>query len=179
MLLAFAVLCLGGHPARAQATGLPYWATGWSVGSNGNFAGLAGSDALGGDFASRYNFSNGLFVGSERGGLGVNGFGAFGSGSAFSYDGVQVGYNLKSAPVAVYAGFDTLRYNGGIGSPSAPFDTASSPAAGYGAHAGIEIRPASNLTLSLGMGFAQQSGGVDSNVIALTGATQSALGLRR
>jgi len=65
----------------------------------------------------RYTFPNGWFVGNERGGMGlslrdISQAGAF--GSPYS-EGVQFGYNFKNAPVTVYAGFDTLKYNSGIG----------------------------------------------------------------
>ena len=43
---------------------------------------------------------------------GLNQAGAF--GSLYS-EGVQFGYNFKNAPVTFYAGFDTLKYNSGIG----------------------------------------------------------------
>ncbi|MEP6841073.1 MAG: hypothetical protein ABJA75_23695 [Bradyrhizobium sp.] len=190
--MALAALCLGGHPAHAEEGAVPYWASGWSsgfrggptadLGSNaqgsnayGNAAGFAGSNAGSGELFSRYNFSNGMFVGSERGGLGLgaNGFsqiGAFSGSSGFSYEGVQFGYNFKNAPVSVYAGFDTLKYNPGLGSPFAPFDSTSSTVPGYSAHAGVEFRPTSNLSLSLGASFTQQSGNIDGNSLGQLGA---------
>jgi len=36
--------------------------------------------------------------------------------------------------------------------------------AGYTARAGIEIQPTSNLSLSLGVGYTQQSGRLDSDI---------------
>ncbi len=180
---------------------MPYWASGWSsgfrggrsvdLGANdqganayGNAAGFAGGSAGSGEPFSRYNFSNGWFVGSERGGLGLgaNGFSqisAFSGSSAFSYEGVQFGYNFKNAPVSVYAGFDTLKYNAGPGGPFAPFDSTSTNVPGYSAHAGVEIRPTSNLSLSLGASFTQQSGGIDGNSLALPGAPAIGLVPRR
>jgi opacity protein-like surface antigen len=70
---------------------------------------------------------------------------------------------FKNAPVTVYAGFDTLKYNSGIGSAFSPFDSTSSTVPGYGAHAGVEFKPTSNLSLSLGFGYTQQSGRIDSD----------------
>jgi hypothetical protein len=183
-IVVVATLCLGGHSAHAEEGAVPYWASGWSsgfrggqsadLGANayGNAAGFAGGN---GEPFSRYNFSNGWFVGSERGGLGLgaNGFsqiGAFSGSSGFSYEGVQFGYNFKNAPVSVYAGFDTLKYNTGPGGPFAPFDSTSSIVPGYSAHAGVEFRPTSNLSLSLGASFAQQSGSIDGNSLSLPGA---------
>jgi opacity protein-like surface antigen len=189
-VIAFAVLCLDASAAHAQA--VPYWTSGWPSAFGGSpsadpssnpysaFSGFDGSAS--GSFTSRYNFSNGWFVGSERGGLGLgmNGFsqaGAFSNTSSFSYEGVQFGYNFNSAPVTVYAGFDTLKYNTGVGGPFANFDSSSSTLPGYSAHAGVEFRPTSNLSLSLGVGYAQQPGGIDS--LSLPGASPFAFGGRR
>ena len=191
-VLALAVLCLDVRAARAQA--VPYWTSGWpsafgggliadqSSNRYGAFSGFDGSGS--GSFSSRYNFSNGWFVGSERGGLGLgmNGFsqaGAFGRTPSFSYEGLQFGYNFNSAPVTVYAGFDTLKYNTGIGGPFAPFDSQSGTLPGYGAHAGVEFRPTSNLSLSLGVGFAQPGrSDSDINSALLPGASPFAFGRR-
>jgi opacity protein-like surface antigen len=117
-------------------------------------------------------------------GLTANSFspGAAWGSTSFAYEGVQFGYNFKSAPVTVYAGFDTLKYNTGIASPLAGFDSSSSSSApGYGAHAGVEFRPTSNLSLSLGVGFAQQGGRIDSDINSSLppGATPLYFGGRR
>jgi hypothetical protein len=171
-----------------------YWIPGWPIGfggnpvgqgSNtyGNFPGFTGSDIRGGGFSyPRYNFSNGWFVGGEGGGMGLSMNGitqdsAFGS---LRYEGVQFGYNFRNSgglPVTVYAGFDTLKYNTGIGNPFAPFDNVSGSLPGYSAHAGIEFQPASNLSLSLGVGVTQQSG--DVNSLVLPGASPLGFGARR
>jgi hypothetical protein len=175
--LAAAVLCFGVPAARAQS--VPYWTTTAGFGS-----GLTSDPNANvyGNFASRYNFDNGWFVGSERGnlGLGLGNFnqpGAFGS-SSFTYEGTQAGYNFQSAPVSIYAGFDTLKYNGPvIGSPFAALDSnSSSTAPGYGVHAGVEIRPTSNLSLSFGASFSQQPS--DLNSALLPGASPLAFGHR-
>jgi opacity protein-like surface antigen len=196
-VLALAVLCLGGQAAQAQVNSVPYWIAGWPLGVGGGLTveessnaygtipALVGSDFRGGNFASRYNFSNGWFVGSERGGsgLGLNGFSQGGGWSAMrplSYEGVQFGYNFTSAPVTVYAGFDSLKYNTGIGSPFTGFDS-SNNLSGYSAHAGVEFRPTSNLSLSLGVGYTQQPTGIESgiNSFSLPGASPFAFGGRR
>jgi opacity protein-like surface antigen len=168
LALVLAALCLGGRTAHAQAGPVTYWIPGWPLGfggnmadgqsSNtyGNFPSFDGSDARGGGFSyMRYNFPNGWFVGSEGGrlGLSMNGLNS-------SYQGVQFGYNFQDAvggsPLRVYAGFDTLKYNTGIGNPFTPFDSMSGTLPGYSARAGVEFQPASNLTLSLGVGYTQQ-----------------------
>jgi opacity protein-like surface antigen len=192
LALVLASLCLGGRTAHAQAAPLTYWTPGWPLGfagnaaagqgSNtyGNFPGFDGSDARGGGFSHmRYNFPNGWFVGGEGGGMGLsmNGINqntAF--GSSLSYQGVQFGYNFQNAPLSVYAGVDTLKYNTGIGSPFAPFDSTSGTLPGYSAHAGVEFRPTSNVSLSLGFGYTQQS---DINSLSLPGASPFAPSGRR
>src|SRR5262245_60892076 len=119
-------VCLGGQTAHAQSAPVAYWIPGWlgfggnlnadqgsnTQGSNtqrsntyGNVLGFNDSSA-GGYFATRYNFSNGWFVGSERSGMGlsmsgINQAGGFGS---LHSEGVQFGYNFSNSPVTVYAG---------------------------------------------------------------------------
>jgi opacity protein-like surface antigen len=183
-----AALCLGGRTAYAQAAPVTYWIPSWPAGfggdltdgqgSNtyGNFPSFDGSDAQGGGFSHmRYNFPNGWFVGGESGmGLsmyGINQGGAFGNTRSLHYEGVQFGYNFQNTaglPLTVYAGFDTLKYKTGIGGPFAPFDTMSGTLPGYSAHAGVEFQPAPNVSLSLGFGYTQQSGRIDSDINSLS-----------
>jgi opacity protein-like surface antigen len=179
LALVLAALCLGGRTADAQSAPVTYLIPGWSVGFGGNpiaggsLPGFDGSDARG-----RYNFSNGWFVGGEGGGTGlsmngINQAGAFGDPRSLSYQGVQFGYNFQNVgrPLSVYAGFDTLKYNPGIGGPFAPFDTTSGTVPGYSAHAGVEFQPTSNVSLSLGFGYTQQSGRIDSDFNSLPGVS--------
>ena len=155
-------LCLGGFGGNLPA--------GQGSNSYGNFPSFDGGDARGGGPSNmRYNFPNGWFVGSEGGGIGLNGINqgaAFGNFGSLSYQGVQFGYNFKNAgsPITVYAGFDTLTYNTGIGGPLAPFDTMSGTLPGYSAHAGVEFQPAPNVSLSVGFGYTEQSGRIDSDI---------------
>ena len=197
-----AALCLGGRTAHAQAAPVTYWTPGWPLGfgdnltvgqsSNtyGNFPSFDGSDTRGGGFSyMRYKFPNGWFVGGERGGMGlsvsgINQDAAFGNFGSLYTEGVQFGYSFKNAsglPLTVYAGFDTLKYNTGIGGPFAPFDSISGTLPGYSAHAGVEFQPASNVSLSLGVGYTQQSGRTDSDINSplLPGAPPFAFGGRR
>jgi hypothetical protein len=160
-----------------------YWTPGWPLGfggnaiagqsSNayGNFPSFDGNDARGGGFSSiRYNFPNGWFVGSERGGIGLSGINqsaAFGNFGSLHTEGTQFGYSFKSAyglPLTVYAGFDTLKYDTGVGGPFAPFNATSGTLPGYSAHAGVEFQPASNVSLSFGVGYTQRSGRIDSDI---------------
>ncbi len=185
LALAFvlAALCPGERTAHAQAAPVTYWIPSWPVGfggnpaagqnSNiyGNFPSFDGSDARGGGFSyMRYNFPTGWFVGSEGGGMGlsmngINQNGAFGNISLY-YQGGQFGYKFQNGglPLTVYAGFDTLKYNAGIGGPFAPFDTVSGTLPGYSAHAGVEFQPTPNVSLSVGFGYTQQSGRIDSDI---------------
>jgi hypothetical protein len=184
-----AALGLGGRTVHAQAAPLPYWAPGWPIGfgadassqSPATYGNLIGdSDARGGRFAyTRYNFSSGWFVGNEGGGsgFGINGLSQEGAFGGFHYEGVQFGYNLQNGlPVTLFAGVDSLKLDPGIGAPGSPFASTSSVTAGYSAHAGIELRPTSNLDLSLGVGFTQLSG--DANSLVLPGASPVGFGHR-
>lgn len=193
--LVLATLCLVTRTAHAQAAPVAYWIPSWPIGFGGdptggagsntyaNFPGFDRSAARGGGFSHmRYHFPNGWFVGTEGGamGLSMNGInqnGAFGNARLLSYEGVQFGYNFQTVgnlPVTVYAGFNTLKYNPGIGSPFASFDATSTTLPGYTAHAGIEFQPASNLSLSLGVGYTQQPGRINS--LALPGASPFGFG---
>ena len=172
LLFVFAALCLGGRTAHAQSASMTYWTPGW-LGFGGNldagqgastqprFAGFDGGGA-GGSFATRYNFSNGWFVGNERGGMGLSGISQAGAFGSLQTEGVQFGYTFKNTSVSVYGGLDTLKYNPGIGAAFSPFDSTSSTG-GYGMHAGVEFKPTSNLSLSLGVGYTQPSGRLDTD----------------
>ncbi len=184
-VLLSAALCLSGPTAHAQSAPLSYWTPGWPLGFAGspsgegantyaNFPGFDGASAN-----TRFNFGNGWFVGGERGGtgtdlrLGLTGVSQAGALGSFQTEGVQFGYSFQNSPVTFYAGFDTLKYNPGFGSALAPFDSASSTVGGYGAHAGVEFKPTSNLSLQFGVGYSQ-SGRVDtdSQMPSLSNASQ-------
>jgi hypothetical protein len=178
LALVLAAFCLGARTAHAQAAPVPYWTPGWPIGfggnmtfgqssnSYGNLAGFNGSDANSSFSVARYNFSDGWFVGSQGGsvGLGMNGInqpGALGNFGSLDFQGVQFGYNFQKSnnlPITVYAGFDTLKYNTGIGSGLASFSALSTTVPAYSTHAGIAFQPTQNLSLSLGVGYTQQLG---------------------
>ena len=188
-----ATLCLGTRTAHAQAAPVAYWIPSWPIGfggyptygagSNtyGNFPSLDRGGARGTGFSPmRYNFPNGWFVGAEAGAIGLNGIsriGAFSSTPSLHSEGVQFGYNFQNSnlPITVYAGFNTLKYNPGIGDPFASFDSRSSAQDGYNVNAGVEFQPASNLSLSLGVGYTQQPGRLNT----LPGGAPFGLGDRR
>ena len=179
LALVFAALCLGAPAAQAQSNLVPYWTT--TTGFGSALTSDPNSNAFG-NFSTRYNFDNGWFIGSERGNLGFgpssfSPVGAWGGASSFSYEGTQAGYNFKSAPVSVYAGLDTLKYNGPvIGSPFSALDAGSSSnlPSSYRVNAGVEFRPTSNLSLSFGASFTQQPS--DMNAALLPGASPMAFG---
>ena len=120
-------------------------------------------------------------------GLSINGINqdaTFGNFRSLYYQGVQFGYNFKNAgglPLTVFAGVDTLKYNAGIGGAFAPFDTISGTLPGYSAHAGVAFQPTPNVSLSLGFGYTQQSGRIDSDInsLSLPGASPLAVSGRR
>jgi opacity protein-like surface antigen len=172
--LAFIVAALGfGAPAaQAQSGPLGYWTPGWPIGY-GNMAASQNLDTYGnfpsfdgqGAGYTRYNFKNGAFIGGEGGttGLNMNGFSQSTTFGSLNYSGVQFGYNLQNSPVTFFGGVDTFRYDTGIGgNPLAPFSSASTNP-GYTARAGVEFRPTSNVSLSLGMSYTQQSRGLDTD----------------
>ena len=198
--LVLAALCLGERAAHAQADPVRYWIPSWPIGfggnlavdpgssTYGNFPNFDGSGARAGGYSPmRYNFANGWFVGTEGGatGLGMSGInqgGAFGNARSLSYEGAQFGYNFQSArdlPLTVFAGFNTLKYNAVMGDPFSSFASPSSTVLGYSAHAGIEFRPASNVSLSLGVGYTQGRLDSDLNSLALPGASPFGFGDRR
>jgi hypothetical protein len=183
--IVLAALVLSGHDVRAQASPVRYWLPGGLFGfgggpiavqgadSYGNFPGFDGGNTQGGAGFSYLtsNLPTGWFVGSEGGSFGLNGFNQGGAFGSLNYQGVQYGYNFKGvdgSPVTFFAGFDSLRYTPpGAGGPVAPFSSSSSVPAGYAARAGLEFRPTSNVSLSIGATFAQpNSERMDSDINA-------------
>jgi hypothetical protein len=194
LALVVAMLCLGARAAHAQAAPVNYWIPGWPMGFSGeagespnaygNFPSFDFRDVGNGSSYARYNFPSGWFVGSQRSTMGLSGLSqsAFGSFGSIYSEGVQFGYSLKNGgglPVTFYAGFDTLKYNTGIGGPFAPFDSKSGTLPVSSAYAGVEFQATSNLSLSLGVGYVQQSGRIDSEINSLPGASPFTIGGRR
>lgn len=179
--LALVALSLSGWAAQAQVAPVPYANSNW-------FLGLGNSGLDGGDDPARNGMPTGWFMASTRNNFNVSGFnrlGAFGGYNALSSEGVQFGYALKNTPLSIYAGFDTLKYNAPTSAAShgafAAFDSKSTAASGaFSANAGIEYRPTSNLSLSLGVGVTQygSQGMVDSDINSplLPGQTPLAIG---
>lgn len=182
-----AALFAAGQGASAQVAPVQYWLPDGLFGFGGNwadaggaatyrnFSGFDAGSARGGDW--RDNFRTGMFVSSQTGSIGLSGLGQLGAFSSFgglSAQSTTAGYAFKGAgdlPTTIYAGFDTLNYRPGIGSPLAPFSSDTSIAAGYSGRAGIAFQPTPNLSLSLEAGFTQQQldGGGDLNSQLLAG----------
>ena len=178
--MALAVVCLGGQTASAQSGPLSYWAPGLPIGfgaglsqgqgpdTYGNFPSFDGRD---GDGGFHYKFPNGLFVnGGSSPAFSLSGVGQGGALGNFTTNSVQFGYNFQNSPIKVFGGFDTLKYDTGFGpgSPFAAFDSHSSQTAAFGGYAGVEYKPTSNISLSLGVGYTQSG---DNNSYVLPGAS--------
>ena len=170
--LVLVALVLGARAGHAQSGPVSYWIPGWPLGFGSSLSSGQSADTYG-NFPSfdgsaarypRYTLPNGLFVGAEGGNLGLsmNGFSQSGAFGSLAYQGVQFGYNFQNSPVRIVGGLDTLKYNTGLGDPVSPFSPVSGTA-GYSAHAGVEFKPASNVSLSLGFGYTQQSGRLDTD----------------
>ncbi len=187
LVIVLAALCLDGRTAvHAQAAPVQYWMPSSWFGFGGSSTyGLDGSGAQG----SLANRPDGWFIAGTRNDLGMSGFNraaAFGNFGSLSTEGMQFGYALKNTPLSIFAGFDTLKYDtgGGAGSSAfSAFDSRSAAVPGaFSANAGIEYRPTSNLSLSLGVGVTQfqTQGLVDSDINSplLPGQTPLAIGGR-
>jgi opacity protein-like surface antigen len=184
LALLLAALCLGGRTAHAQADPVRYWISGWPIGfggglgggqgasSYGNFPGFQAGDAGNGGL---YNFPKGWFVSGESGtmSLGMNGFSQDSAFGSLRYEGAQFGYNFQNTPLKVFGGFDTLKYDSGLGTPFSSIDALSGTRTGYSAHGGVAFQPAPNVSLSVGFGYTQQSGRIDSDTPSPSLSTES------
>jgi opacity protein-like surface antigen len=175
-VLVLAALCPGVPMAHAQSAAVPFAQANWPLGFGGNLA--MGANAYG-DFAGLDEASRpkGWFMREQssdvRLGLsGMNQMSAFGSFGSLQSDGMRFGYNFHNSPVSVYGGFNALKYDPGLGGPFGTPSAFSGTSSGYSMQAGVEYRPAPNLSLSLGASFIQMQPGrtdSDSNAHALTG----------
>ncbi|ABD06170.1 conserved hypothetical protein [Rhodopseudomonas palustris HaA2] len=187
LALAAIVLGLGSGAAHAQAGPVRYWIPGGPFGFGGGvteswgtagwsdvpgFAALSSVDEDGfrtGFVARSYSapvnaFASGL---GWRGFGGVGGAGAFGNFGALALDSSQYGYNFKSVgglPVTLFGGVDQLKYQPDVFSALTSPGFSSSTNAATAVHAGVEIRPTSNLSLSFSAGYVQPGGAVDSDI---------------
>ncbi len=181
--LVLAGLCFGTSAAHAQSGPVQYWLPGWPVGfsesgsldSYGNFPSFTADGRDSGFFARRYSVANNW---SSLAGVGlssslVNRYGSLGS---YTTEGAQYGYTFKSG-VSFYGGFEALKVTPGLGGPFATFDGRSTSTPAYAINGGVEFKPTSNVSLSLGFSYAGQSSDrmdSDINSPALPGATPQA-----
>ena len=156
---------------------MPYSQANWPLGFGGNLD--QGASAYG-DFAGfdgKEGRPAGWFIGTQRSDarLGLSGMSqmpAFGSLSSLQSEGMRFGYNFQNSPVSVYGGFNALKYDSGLASQFAPSAAFTGTSSGYSMQAGVEFRPAANLSLSLGASIIQMQPGRtdnDSTSNALTG----------
>ncbi|WP_456713050.1 outer membrane protein [Bradyrhizobium sp. USDA 4353] len=187
--LAFALagLCFGNDAALAQSGPVKYWLPSWPIGfstdpgvvqsldSYSNVPGFTTSGSKSGFFARSYSVANNW---SSLSGVGlspslVNRYGSLGT---YTTEGAQYGYTFKSG-VSFYGGFEALKVTPGLGGPFATFDGRSTSTPAYAINGGVEFKPTSNVSLSLGFSYAGQSSDrtdSDINSPALPGATPQA-----
>ena len=184
LALVLVALSLGARTAHAQADPVRYWIPGWPIGFGGSLADSQGATGYGnfpsfgatdGRIGGLYNFPNGFFVGSVSGtmGLGMNGLSQDSAFGNRRYEGARFGYNFQNAPLQVYGGFDTLKYDSGLGAPFAGTDALSGTRTGYSAHGGVAFQPAPNVSLQLGFGYTQQGGRLNSDTPSPSLSTES------
>src|SRR5215470_5432622 len=109
LAVVLAAFCWSGRVAHAQTAPVTYWtplfgfggalSEGQNATTYGNFPGFDFRDSGGGFGYARYNFSNGWFVGSERGGLGwsMSGANQPGTFNSLTAEGAQFGYNFQKS----------------------------------------------------------------------------------
>lgn len=165
-----AALCLSWSAANAQGEPVKYWIPFGPFGYGGGTAATADMESYGSvpafDAAqtekSGFVFRSYSAPVSSLTGFGWNGVGPTAFGSSLSYERSQFGYNFKGVgdmPMTLFGGVDTLKYNPDVFSNIMSFSPNSGPAPAYGVHAGVEIRPTSNLSLSFSAGYTQQQSG--------------------
>ncbi|GAB1716759.1 MAG: hypothetical protein NTAFB05_18010 [Nitrobacter sp.] len=170
-LVLAAAFCLGWSAAHAQGEPVKYWipfgpfgvgyATEPAGGATyGNFPGFDVERTEKSGFSFRTYSAP---VNSLTNGFGRSDFygGAF--GNSLSYESSQFGYTFKGvgdAPVTLFGGVDSLKYNPDVFSTITSFSPAAGATPAYGVHAGVEIRPTSNLSLSFSAGYTQQQSGL-------------------
>jgi hypothetical protein len=164
-------LCLNWSAALAQGGPVKYWipfgpfgfggaADSGGAATYGNVPGLDLEQTDKNGFSVRsYSAPAGSLAGFGWNGTG----GAFGNFGALSYDSTQVGYNFKGAgnmPVTVFGGIDTLKFGPDAFNAITSLNPGAGTTAASSFHAGVEIRPTSNLSLSFSAGYIQPQSGI-------------------
>jgi opacity protein-like surface antigen len=175
-----AALCLSWSAANAQGEPVKYWIPFGPFGYGGGAVETASAETYGNfpsfDAGQTEQTDKSGFVFrsysapvSSLTGLGWNGIGPTAFGSSLSYERSQFGYNFKGVgdmPMTLFGGVDTLKYNPDVFSNIMSFSPNSGPAPATGVHAGVEIRPTSNLSLSFSAGYTQFQSGIGDGDIA-------------
>jgi hypothetical protein len=168
-------LCLTVSAARAQSEPVQYWIPFGPFGFGDGTAATTGMEAY--SNAPDFNVEGGGKTGfvfrsysapvtALTSGFGWSGLGnasAFSTLDSLSHDRTQFGYSFKGAnnmPVTLFGGVDTLKYNPDAFSNITSFNASPGTPAAYGVHAGIEVRPTSNLSLSFSAGYTQEQPGL-------------------
>lgn len=169
------VLCLSASAALAQSEPVRYWIPFGPFGFGDGATATTGIETY--SNAPDFNFGNADKTGfvfrsysapvtALTSGFGLNGPGnatAFSTLDSLSHDRTQFGYSFKGAgnmPVTLFGGVDTLKYNPDAFSTITSFNSNPGTTAAYGVHAGIEVRPTSNLSLSFSAGYTQEQPGL-------------------
>lgn len=188
-----AVMCLGWSAAHAQSEPVRYWIPFGPFGFGGSSAETANLDtysdipasSFGSNGRSGFVFRNEIIpVSALTSGFawnGLRGATAFSSLDSLSYERSQFGYSFKGAgglPMTVFGGIDALKYNPDVFSAMTAFSPSAGTAAAYSVHAGVEVRPTSNISLSLSAGFTQQQPGLAADSISSSLLPRELGGLR-
>ncbi len=175
LAIAAMVLGLTASAVHAQSEPVRYWIPFGPFGFGDGEPATMGMETYGN--APNFSFENADSIGfvfrnytapvsALTNGFGWSGLGqatAFSTLDSLSYERSQFGYSFKGAgnmPVTLFGGVDTLKYNPDAFSAITSFSPSAGTAAAYGVHAGIEVRPTSNVSLSLSAGFTQQQSGI-------------------
>ena len=169
------VLCLTASAVRAQSEPVRYWIPFGPFGFGDGATATTGMETY--SNVPSFNFENADKTGfvfrsysapvtALTSGFGWSGLGnttAFSTLDSLSHERTQFGYSFKGAgnmPVTLFGGVDTLKHNPDAFSTMTSFNSNTGTAAAYGVHAGIEVRPTSNLSLSFSAGYTQEQPGL-------------------
>lgn len=176
-LVIAAALCLSWSAANAQGEPVKYWIPFGPFGYGGGAVDTASAETYanfpsfdaGQTDKSGFVFRSYSAPVSSLTGFGFGGIsGPSAFGSSLSYERSQFGYNFKGVgdmPMTLFGGVDTLKYSPDAFNTITSFRPSDSTPPAYGVHAGVEIRPTSNLSLSFSAGYTQfQSGLGDGDI---------------
>jgi hypothetical protein len=156
--------CHPALPAHAQAAPIPYLgagAFGFSGDVTTHFEGPADEDGFRKGFSFRSYSAPASSFGSGFG------LGAFGGTAGLATDGAQYAYNFKGigdTPVAMFGSVNSLRTTPDVFTALVTPGFERSSTLATSVNAGIEFKPASNISLSLSAGFVQPSATTDTDL---------------